>query len=298
MRTASRSTVVALGVAGALSLCLTATGGSTYAAFSDFAVVQASATAGVWAPDPPAECGPLTDYSAVLYGTPGDDTLEAPGPGNNGNDGNKGQILMGYGGDDTLVGGNGKDCLVGGDGNDTLSGGNGKDILLGGGGDDTLIGGNGKDNGNGGGGNDICQGGRGTNTLEDCDGSQLPVIKQLTASVDATLTAPEDRTSADAPSAGTPSDQDAKSADPNVSAGATSPGGTPAPSDLTAPEQAATSAPSQETTPQPPADSIPVESSDSGPTATGDLPGDEQASPGTDADVPGAPSPEIATPAP
>lgn len=194
MRTARRSAVAALGAASLLSLSLTATGGSTYAAFSDFADVHASASAGVWAPDPPAECGPLSDYSAVLYGTPGNDTLVAPGPGNNGQDGNKGQILMGYGGDDTLIGGNGKDCLVGGAGEDTLIAGNGKDILLGGDGDDALDGGNGKDTGNTGGDNDACDGGRGKNTIASCGGGNESAVKSLTSSIDDQIVAPDDST--------------------------------------------------------------------------------------------------------
>ena len=59
--------------------------------------------------------------------------------------GNGKDSLVGGAGDDSLIGGNGKDTLDGGDGNDTLVGGNGKDILVGGAGDDSLVGGKGKD---------------------------------------------------------------------------------------------------------------------------------------------------------
>jgi Ca2+-binding RTX toxin-like protein len=120
----------------------------TYAQYSDFADAPASARAGVWTPDPPARCGPLSDYSAIVYGTDGDDTII----GRQGathvvelkNGGNR-EIIMGLGGDDHLSSGNGKDCIVGGPGNDMLSGDNGKDVLLGGSGTDECVGGNAPD---------------------------------------------------------------------------------------------------------------------------------------------------------
>ena len=69
-------------------------GPGTYAAFSDRQVTQHQdqAGAGVWAPDPPAACGPVADYpGGVVYGTVGDDVLYG---------GNQAQILMGLAGDD------------------------------------------------------------------------------------------------------------------------------------------------------------------------------------------------------
>ena len=212
MRAASRSTVVALGAACALSLGVAATGGSTYAAFSDFAIVKASASAGVWAPDPPAECGDLSKYDSVIYGMPGDDNLVAP------NGQNKGQILMGYGGNDTLTGGNGKDCLVGGDGEDKLLGGNGKDILLGGEGDDLLDGGNGKDHGNANGGDDVCDGGRGENTIVNCIATDTALAKTRTATVDGQLAASAGSTPPDGAADDTSEDQDATGAESDPSA--------------------------------------------------------------------------------
>jgi Ca2+-binding RTX toxin-like protein len=125
--------------AGLLVLALGSLAGpaaTTYAAWSDVQVVHNSAGAGVWAPDPPATCGPITQYTKVVYGTPSDDVLVG---------GNKRQILMGLGGNDTIRGGNAGDCLVGGDGDDKLYEGNGKDTLDGGAGRvDTCLGGNGK----------------------------------------------------------------------------------------------------------------------------------------------------------
>ena len=153
--------LVAVGgyVAGVVALATS--GGQTLAAFSDFQVVEASASAGVWAPDPPAECGNITDYDEVIYGTPGADPLTG---------GNGKQIIMGLGGDDIIEGGNGKDCLVGGDGNDTLDGGNGQDILIGGPGDDVLLGENGPDVVLGGDGMDECDGGHAPDDV-DCETS-------------------------------------------------------------------------------------------------------------------------------
>jgi Ca2+-binding RTX toxin-like protein len=55
-------------------------------------------------------------------------------------------VLVGYGGNDTLLkGGTGADSLLGGDGADTLSGGGGNDTLIGGYGNDRLTGGAGAD---------------------------------------------------------------------------------------------------------------------------------------------------------
>ena len=149
------------------AILLIAPRGGTYAAEADYADIPGNtAAASVWTPNPPAQCGPLSNYSAIIYGSPGNDIIY----GNNiaastgiqavvhlhGKPNN--QIIMGLGGDDTLIAGNGDDCLVGGDGADTLIGGNGKDILLGGSGNDILRGGNGKDILDGGDGSDTCSG--------------------------------------------------------------------------------------------------------------------------------------------
>lgn len=136
--------------------------GSTFAAYSDTAAVRGNNLgAGVWAPDPPAACGGLEDYTAVVYGTVGDDVLEG---------GNGPQVIMGLAGNDILHGSNNGDCLVGGPGDDKLYGGNAKDILIGGDGDDLLDGGNGKDFLDAGGSlGDICEGGNGNDTIFACD---------------------------------------------------------------------------------------------------------------------------------
>lgn len=152
--------------------------GSTYAAYSDSADVPGnSAAAAVWTPNPPAACGPLSQYSTIIYGGPGDDTIYGanlaasegiqsvvPLHGNN-----RSQIIMGLGGDDKLRGGNGNDCLVGGGGNDVLIAGDSPDTLSGGPGDDTLIGTNGPDLLDGGLGADSCDGGRGRDTIINCE---------------------------------------------------------------------------------------------------------------------------------
>jgi hypothetical protein len=152
-------TIACVVVGAATATALTGPRPVTYAAWSASLVFHQSAGAGVWLTPPPAECGPISDYARVVYGTLGDDHLTG---------GNQRQIIMGLGGDDTIVGGNSGDCLVGGDGNDKLYGGNAKDVLLGGEGDDVLDGGNGKDILLGGGGADTCLGGNGKDTITDC----------------------------------------------------------------------------------------------------------------------------------
>jgi Ca2+-binding RTX toxin-like protein len=150
------------GLLAAVPLMVAGAGGaSTYAAFSDFQIIEASVGAGVWAPDPPEECGDPGEYKGgIIWGTEGEDVLSG---------GNQSQIIMGLGGDDTITAGNSGDCIVGGGGNDQLFGGNGKDILLGGPGDDHLYGGNGKDTAYAGGDpGDVCIGGNGKDTV-DCD---------------------------------------------------------------------------------------------------------------------------------
>lgn len=137
---------------------------STYASFSDYRTINGNrVTATVWQPPPPDECGDLSKYAGVVYGTAGNDVLYG---------GNQAQVIMGLGGDDVIHGGNSGDCLVGGDGNDKLYGGNAKDTLIGGAGDDYLDGGNGKDTLDGGGDAvDVCDGGNGKDTVVNCGGS-------------------------------------------------------------------------------------------------------------------------------
>lgn len=81
------------------------------------------------------------------------------------NGGNGKDTLNGRGGNDTLNGDNGNDVLFGNRGNDTLNGGNGDDILWGGAGADTLRGDNGDDTLIGGLGSDTLTGGRGRDTF-------------------------------------------------------------------------------------------------------------------------------------
>ena len=84
--------------------------------------------------------------------------------------------LKGFGGNDSLIGGNSTDTIRGGAGNDELRGGagddlvagsSGNDILFGSSGDDRLKGGGGNDRGIGGRGFDIC---KGTESERSCEG--------------------------------------------------------------------------------------------------------------------------------
>jgi hypothetical protein len=92
--------------------------------------------------------------------------------------------LWGYGGDDTITGGNADDYITGGDGVDYLYGGTGNDIIFGdqgadhvegGNGDDILFGGAQNDTLKGGAGNDILVGGAGADYLEGGQGSDVYV---------------------------------------------------------------------------------------------------------------------------
>lgn len=94
----------------------------------------------------------------------------------------KGAILAGQGGQDTLVGGDGADQLDGRAGHDILTGeggtdqlhaGDGDDTVWGGDGDDRLFGENGADWMEGGGGNDDMAGGPGDDTMQGGDGADV-----------------------------------------------------------------------------------------------------------------------------
>lgn len=73
-------------------------------------------------------------------------------------------LVIGTGGDDTIVGGDVGDCIVGGGGKDRVSGGDGPDVLLGGVGDDDL---------RGGAGDDLLLGGLGADRLHGDAGDDL-----------------------------------------------------------------------------------------------------------------------------
>lgn len=106
-----------------------------------------------------------TSIASIANGGAGDDTLIG-GSGKdilNGGSGN--DTLVGGAGNDTLNGGDGNDSLDGGAGNDTLNGGNGSDDLYGDAGNDHLAGGAGADLLFGGTGNDSLDGGAGNDTL-------------------------------------------------------------------------------------------------------------------------------------
>ena len=143
--------------------------------------VAPSATAGDWSPSgtrlaysATAECGDRAGIyvDAVritndcrVYGTDGPDTIRSSNE--------LFQIVLGLGGDDTLIARGGPyvgDELDGGDGNDLLRGGPWPDRLLGGTGNDTLLGGVNGDRLTGGPGNDILRGQGGQDVLFSRDG--------------------------------------------------------------------------------------------------------------------------------
>ncbi len=84
-------------------------------------------------PNPPdvdlTDCGELSAYDVVVYGTRGDDALFGD---------DRREVLVGLGGDDTISGGDKGDCLLGGRGDDQLLGEDGPDVLIGGRGTDEL----------------------------------------------------------------------------------------------------------------------------------------------------------------
>ena len=81
--------------------------------------------------------------------------------------------INGGNGNDTLIGGNGKDVINGDAGNDNISGGAGDDVLSGGDGSDSLYGGSGDDTLSGGDGNDYLIGGSGDDQLIGGKGSDV-----------------------------------------------------------------------------------------------------------------------------
>jgi calpain family cysteine protease/hemolysin type calcium-binding protein len=117
-----------------------------------------------------------------VYGGAGADTITSKGPANA-----KVVRVFGLAGNDTLIGGNGRevltgntgtDTLKGGGANDTLNGGIGNDLLVGGDGDDTLNGGDGDNRMIGGAGADTFNGGAGRDTIISIDGDITDTIAQ------------------------------------------------------------------------------------------------------------------------
>jgi Ca2+-binding RTX toxin-like protein len=98
----------------------------------------------------------LTSIEVVL-GSGGNDTIV-------GSDGQS-ENLQGRGGNDSLSGLDGSDTLIGAAGEDTLDGGDGDDLLSGGNDDDTLVGGDGADTLDGESGADLLTGGAGSDAF-------------------------------------------------------------------------------------------------------------------------------------
>ena len=128
-----------------------------------------------------ADVGPRTSWRAL---TSCEWQRKNPRPGNEyvcepvtltGTD--RGEYLYGYGGDDVIRGGKGKDELYGADGNDVLRGGRGHDLLRGGPDDDVLYGGRGNDTLQGDGGDDTLHGGPGDDTYTGGRGYDRFVFK-------------------------------------------------------------------------------------------------------------------------
>lgn len=160
---------------GGLLLLTAVSGTPTTSSFLyDLETLTGSLEAGAWH-DIPEACGPLNQYhKIIIYGADGPQVLpiggEHPPPGDDGRPhprpGNKGHVILGLGGDDSIFGGNAKDCLIGGAGDDVIYGNNGADIIIGGPGEDDLWGGNGPDDLDGGGDDDLLLGGRGDDDLD------------------------------------------------------------------------------------------------------------------------------------
>src|SRR5690606_20525298 len=101
------------------------------------------------------------DKLFIGKGSKDDDLIDGSG-----NDGSPKNALIGYEGDDTLIGDSDKDVLYGEDDHDSRIGGDGKDTLIAGWDDDTMLGGNGVDKLFGfGGGQDYFDGGNGTDKI-------------------------------------------------------------------------------------------------------------------------------------
>ena len=132
---------------------------------SSEATLSISATQNLIAGTDASETTVFTDLNDRVVGFGGDDTISG-GQGADILEGGAGaDTLSGDEGDDLLSGGIGMDTLYGGDGNDTLKGGEDNDQLLGNDGDDKLLGGSGSDTLVGGAGDDQLLGGDGIDFL-------------------------------------------------------------------------------------------------------------------------------------
>ncbi len=94
------------------------------------------------------------------------------------------ELILGSAAADTVTANAGADCVLSGGGNDTVYGNAGTDVLLGGPNDDRLEGGSEDDTFDGGPNFDICLGDGGTNTLSNCE--QTEVVKLLSSWVTGT----------------------------------------------------------------------------------------------------------------
>lgn len=122
-----------------------------------------------------AEGDSFTGMEAVKGSEHHDDVLIAD---------DSGLLFFAYGGDDTLLGGDGKDRLYGGEGDDLLEGGKARDWLDGGSGSDSLLAGNGHDVLIGGSGDDVLAGGAGRDQFRFHQGDGQDVLLDFEADKD------------------------------------------------------------------------------------------------------------------
>jgi len=115
----------------------------------------------------PIFCGGLR---ATMFGTPGNDDLRARGYVSHLD--NYENVIVGFGGDDTVRGSWGRDHICAGEGDDVIYAGTGDDRVLGGDGD-RVLGGDGDDVIYGGGGDDYLRGNRGSDTVNGDDGDDF-----------------------------------------------------------------------------------------------------------------------------
>ncbi len=118
----------------------------------------------------------------TFFGGSGDDTAAGGDATDTFRGGADNDLLVGRGGDDSLLGESGLDTILAGDGNDFADGGSGNDTINGNAGDDSIFGGSGNDvlvgqDGSdyldGGANNDIMDGGNGDDVLEGDSGNDI-----------------------------------------------------------------------------------------------------------------------------
>jgi serralysin len=119
----------------------------------------------------------IAGQTPVIQGFGGQDTLRGGQLDDLMFGGSGDDTLWGFAGNDTAVGGTGNDRIWGGEGDDHLYGGDGYDLLLGNTGNDSLIGGKGNDLLQGGAGRDRLDGGKGNDQLISSGDGDLIILR-------------------------------------------------------------------------------------------------------------------------